>query len=166
MRAPLSLALLLVLQALAGCASPDPAPATGAAPAWSFTDTEGAVHSNATAFGEPAVLFFMASWCSSCKIMTQRLAAVHRDLAPQGLQMFTVSIERSDTPAILEDWKQRYAQPWPHGLDAEAMPRTFGIVAQSSVVVLDAQGRVVQSWGYPGASEAELRAALQRTFTE
>ena len=157
-------AVLLLALALAGCTASPPAwPVASEAPvAWSFVDTEGQRHSNATAAGEPAVLFFLATWCTSCRAMTQRLAAVHAEVR-EDVGFYSVSIEANDDHAALEQWKQQYRQPWPHGRDeGYAMARAFGIVAQSSVVVLDAEGRVVQQWGYPGASEAEVRAAVQR----
>lgn len=162
-RAPLVLPLLVA--ALAGCSSAPPGVAVGAAPAWSFTDTEGAVHSNATAAGHPSLLFFMATWCGSCRATTPALAAVHREFEDRGLQVFSVTVERGDDDAALEAWKAQYHQPWPHGRDPSgAMPRTFEIVAQSSVVVLDAEGRVVQRWGYGQATEPAMRAAVERAF--
>lgn len=193
MRAPL-LALLLLALPLAGCAAPDappapaaptappsppapPAPGTSGAnasappaganatgPWWAFTDTQGAQHTRDTAAGKPTVLFFMASWCGSCRAMTPRLAAVHADYADR-VGFHSVSFDRSDDAASLERWKQQYRQPWPHGVDPGfGMQRTFQIVSQSSVVLLDARGEVAQKWGYPGASEAALREAVERAL--
>lgn len=158
------LALALLAPVLAGCTGPPPAVPPGTAPAWSFTDTAGQVHSNATAAGRPALLFFMATWCGSCRATTPALTALHQDFEG-ALQVFSVTIERGDDDAALEAWKERYRQPWPHGRDPTgAMPRTFQIVAQSSVVVLDPRGAVVQQWGYGQATEAAMRDAVQRAY--
>lgn len=159
------LPLLLLAPALAGCSNAPPGVAVGTAPAWSFTDTEGMLHSNATAAGHPSLLFFMATWCGSCRATTPALKAVHADHAARGLQVFSVTVERGDDDAKLEAWKAQYQQPWPHGRDSTwEMPRTFEIVAQSSVVVLDAEGRVVEKWGYGQATEQAMRAAVERAF--
>ena len=49
--------------------------------------------------------------------------------------------DATDDAASLRAWKERYSQPWPHGVDpAFATQRAFGITSQSSVVVLDPTG--------------------------
>lgn len=160
-----SAAVLVALLLLAGCAETSAPAPSGDTPAWSFTDTEGARHSNATTTGAPVMLFFMASWCPTCKSKAPMLAEVHADLAPRGLQTFSVSFDPEDGPEELRAWKERYAQPWPHGVDPGlSMQRTFGITSQSSVVVLDGEGRVAGTWGYPGPVEGDLRAALDAAF--
>lgn len=163
--------LVVLVVAVAGCASPGPGsssppPAQGAVgPDWSFTDTDGANHSRASAAGEPAVLFFMATWCGSCRANAPRVAAVHEAFADEGLQVFSVGWDPLETAQELEDWKERYHQPWPHGTDPGAkVARAFGIKAQSSLVVVDAAGNPVRTWGYGGASEADLRAAVEEAF--
>lgn len=162
---------MLLTTALAGCASPGPGrstppPAEGTVgPAWSFADTEGRNHSRESVAGKPAVLFFMATWCSTCRSNAPRVAAVTEDFAGDGLQTLSVGWDPLETPEELAAWKQKHAQPWPHGTDPGAnVARAFGITAQSSLVVLDAAGNPVRTWGYGGASEADLRAAVEEAF--
>lgn len=136
---------------------------TGSGPvAWSFADTEGNVHSNATAAGEPALLFFMASWCGTCRGKTPMLARVHADWSHRA-SFYSIAFDGSDNRETLERWKRQNANPWPHGTDAGfAVQRAFGITSQSSVVVIGPDGTIVQKWGYGTADEGGLRAALTR----
>lgn len=173
MRRPLRALALLVLASapLAGCASsperPADAPATASgAPAWSFTDTEGMVHGRDAPPGNATVLFFMATWCSTCRSKAPALAAVHADHAAHGARFYSLDFDPTETPAQIRAWKERFGQPWPHGVDPDlSVQRTFGVTSQSSVVVLDAQGRVVRQWGYGAVTEDGLRAALDQALS-
>lgn len=143
-----------------------PAPPAGSiGPEWSFVDTEGVERSRASTAGGPVVLFFMATWCAACKANAPRVAAVHETFAPQGLQVLSVGWDPLETAAELDAWKERYAQPWPHGTDPGAnVARAFGVTSQSSLVVLDDAGNPVRTWGYGGATEQDLRAAVEEAF--
>ncbi|MEK6985074.1 MAG: TlpA disulfide reductase family protein [Candidatus Thermoplasmatota archaeon] len=174
------LAVLFALALLSGCLGPGagteqpaPAPTTAAdgttttplGPAWSFTDTAGATITRDGNLGHPTVLFFMATWCSTCRSNTPRLATIQDEFAAQGLKSYSLSIEPNDDKADLEDWKARYDNPWPHGNDAGlANAKLFGVTSQSSIVVLDGHGNPVKQWGYGGASESDLRKAVQDAF--
>lgn len=148
---------LAILLMMAGCAGP---PVEGA-PSWSFQDTEGVTHSDAEARGNVTVLFFMATWCGSCRQNAPRLAHVWQDLAPQGLRMYTVSWDPTEGADDLRWWMETYQQPWPHGVDrGSAMAQTFGVTAQSSIVVLRPDGSMERRFDYPGATEDALRAAI------
>lgn len=176
------LALALALVPLAGCAGderppypppeaspsagPPPAAAADAGPDWSFTDTKGVQHSRDSSAGEPVVLFFMATWCSSCRHTAPMLARVHADVAPNGTGFYSIDFDPTESDDDLRAWKEQYAQDWPHGRDPDGdVVRTFGIRTQSSVVVLDTHGRVVQKWGYGQVDEDGLRNALALAAT-
>lgn len=158
--------LALALLALAGCSEQVGAPepprnATGAAPSWSFTDTEGRTHTANGSNANATVLFFMATWCPSCKRTAPALADVHEEYAPRGLRTLSVTVDPSESAGDLERWQAEYAQPWPHGIDATLdMQETFGIRSQSSVVLLDAEGQVARSWGYGQVTASALRGEL------
>lgn len=163
---PLPVLALLLLAPLAGCMGSPTAPAAEGAPAWSFTDTEGAVHARDAPAGNATVLFFMATWCGTCRSKTPMLAKVHDDHAAQGVRFYSLDFDATETPDQLRAWMEQRGQPWPHGVDPGLrIQRTFGVTSQSSVVVLDATGRVVQSWGYGAVTETALRAALDQALS-
>lgn len=167
---PVLAILLLVAPALAGCFASQgdpvlPQPADAAGPAWSLKDTQGVVHARDNASANATILFFMATWCSSCRSKAPLLAEVAAEYAPRGVRTLSVGFDPSESDADLEAWKESYAQPWPHGVDVgQRVARAFGVTSQSSVVVLDAEGVPVQAWGYGRVNGEELRAALERAL--
>lgn len=164
------LAAVLVALLAAGCLSseePEHAGAHAAEPppadpnALWFVDTDGAtqvvwpVSSNAT------VLFFMATWCPTCKEEAPMMASVHEDYAAQGVRFFSLDFDASETNVQIEAWKQKHAQPWPHGVDhGMRIQRAVSATGASSIVALDDVGEIVARWKHGGASEATLRKVL------
>lgn len=136
-------------------------PAASTGPAWRFVDTQGVERSRDTVAGKPAVLFFLATWCSACRSKSAWLDEVAADFP--GATFLSVGQDPTESDAQLEAWAAKYEHAWPHGLDRDrSVQRALGVSAQSSFVVLDERGEIVQKWGYPGASESDLRAALAR----
>jgi len=169
----LALAVLgLVAAPLAGCigqsnsgvpAPIDQDPDAAQGPAWSLRDTMGVTHARETTAGDAVVLFFMATWCGSCRSKAPVLASIERDYAERGVRLFSVGYDPLETDGDLEAWKARHGQPWPHGIDhGQKLQRTFGVTSQSSVVLLDGDGKVVERWGYGQVTEDALRRALDR----
>lgn len=147
-----------------GSTTPTPAePVPG--PSWSFTDTEGASHSRDAPASNATVLFFMATWCSTCRATAPALAEVHTEYADRGVRSYTVSFDPTESDADLRAWKERYQQPWPHGVDdGLAMQKAFKVRSQSTVIVLDGSGNVVKHFGFGQASARNLREALDATL--
>lgn len=175
MRALASAVLTAAL--LAGCAGPlageqPPREGTtrdGAAeekgPAWSFVDTEGVTRSRDAPPGNATVVFFMASWCGTCRSKAPMLADVHHAYADRGVRFFSVSWDSTDDAESLRAWSAARGNPWPHGVDPGlGIQKTFGVTAQSSVLVLDRDGYAVKLWGYGGVTDAGLRAALDEAL--
>jgi peroxiredoxin len=138
---------------------------TEPAPEWSFTDTDVETHSANASSGSPTVIFYMATWCPSCKELTSELGTVHDNYTPRGVDVYSVTVDRGETHDDLENWKTEHDQPWPHGIDEDAqLQQTFGVDSQSSVVVLDEEGYLVDRWGYGEATADEVSATLDETL--
>lgn len=172
MRFPVLLVMALLL---AGCAAPSTPDATTTpgpgdatdgdaqveGPEWAFTSIEGERVSRDEPPRNATVLFFMATWCSSCKSRAPTIADVNADYEPVGVRTFSVTVDPSERAEDLAAWKERYAQPWPHGIDEDLrISRAFGVTSQSSVAVLDADGQLVRLWGYGQVTDAALRSEL------
>lgn len=160
---PFLVALVLLL---AGCAGQGGEPAaSGSAPTWSFTDLDGMVHSRDAPPGNATVLFFMATWCTSCRGKAPMISEVHGDYAARGVRFYSIDVDPTERVESIRAWQRERDQPWPHGVDAGAsVQRAFGVTSQSSVVVLDGSGAVGRSWGYGAVTEEGLRAALDEAL--
>lgn len=160
------LAALVVALFLAGCAEPAP-PATtdGKGPDWSFTAIDGETYSRDAPAANASVLFFMATWCSTCRTKAPVIADVVADYASLGVRVLSVDFDASETADDLRAWQDRYQQPWPHGTDPGLRTqRALDVRTQSSVVVLDADGNVVEHFGYGKVTDAGLRDAIDRAL--
>ena len=159
-------ATVVAMLALAGCAEPSPTPsADGKGPDWSFTAIDGETHSRDAPAANATVLFFMATWCGSCRVTAPVLAGVAPEYEAIGVRMLSVDFDASETAEDLRAWQDRYHQPWPHGTDPGLRTqRALDVRSQSSVVVLDADGNVVEHFGYGKVTDAGLRDALARAL--
>ena len=159
-------ALVLAVLLLAGCAQPAPSGPPADAPEWSFTSTQGETFTRDAPARNATILFFMATWCSSCRVKAPVVAEVANESAARGALTLSVGFDPTETPADLAAWQERYHQGWPHGVDVgQRVQRALGVTSQSSVVVLDAKGRVVESWGYGLVTAPALRAAVDRALS-
>lgn len=162
-------AALLVALVIAGCAgetgpSP-PAVEPDRGPEWSLAAIDGATYTRDDPPANATVLFFMATWCSSCRATAPVIAEAADAFGARGVRTLSVGFDPSESNEDLAAWQARYDQPWPHGIDAGAqLQRLFGVTSQSSVVVLDANGNLVESWGYGRVTEDALTAALERAL--
>lgn len=161
MRRALAAALLVAASAVGCLSEGGETPQTEPAPEWSFTDLDGETHDGESTRGDPVVLFFMATWCPSCQEKTDDLAAVHEEHAADGVQVFSLTVDGTETEEDLRNWKREHNQTWPHGIDeGTEVARTFGVDSQSSVVVLDDEGRLAERWGYGEATADEIDRVL------
>lgn len=107
----------------------------------------------------------MATWCGTCASKAPVLADVASDYAARGVRTYSVTFDPSEDDADLRAWMEKHGQAWPHGVDKGlAMQRAFGVKSQSEVVVLDADGEVVEHFGYGRVTDANLRAALDEAL--
>lgn len=147
---------------LAGCAAPTPdAPAS-----WSLTTIDGDIITSGTPERNATILFFMATWCSSCRSKAPVIAEAHADYAPRGVATYSVDFDPTETAEDIRAWQERYAQPWPHGLDPDReLQRGFGVRTQSTVLVLDGDGKTVRAFGYGEVTSPQLREALEEALS-
>lgn len=159
-------AAILASIVLAGCAQPSaPATSEGKGPDWSFTAIDGATYSRDSPEANATVLFFMATWCGTCRTKAPVIAEVAADYANESVRVLSVDFDASETAEDLRAWQERYQQPWPHGIDRGLRTqRALDVRSQSTVVVLDADGNVVEHFGYGKVTGAGLREALDRAL--
>jgi cytochrome oxidase Cu insertion factor (SCO1/SenC/PrrC family) len=98
--------------------------------------------------GKPTVLYFMASWCSSCTYGESQLRQAQSRL---GSRVNLVSIDVDpvhDTPAALAAFERQYGGEWPHVLDAgQRLVSAFGIRSLDTTLILNPGGTIVYEGG-------------------
>ncbi len=97
----------------------------------------------ATWRGQVVVLNVWGSWCHPCQQEAPDLAAISRDLAPQGVRF--LGLDERDTPGAAVAFQQRYGVGYPSISDDDgglvARIRQLPVAAVPTTLLLDRQGR-------------------------
>ncbi len=119
---------------------------------------EGRPFSGASLAGKPVVLWFWAPWCPTCRSQIPQV----QDLAARyGDRVGVVGVGSLDDRSAIEAFADDVPEPTQLADVDGSVWRHFGVIEQSSFVLLDAKGAVVLEAGYGGADDlADQVAAL------
>lgn len=85
---------------------------------------------------------FWASWCAPCRKEIPNLKSCYADFKGKGLEIISVSIDRSDAA-----WKKALAEeqlPWPNGIDREGIADAYKVRAIPAMFLVDVKtGKIV-----------------------
>jgi thiol-disulfide isomerase/thioredoxin len=158
--------------ALVGGGSAGPAASGHAlAPSGSFTTTVGATETVSSLRGQPTLLWFVTTWCSSCQAGTQAMSAQIPTLAAHHVRV--VELELSGDlgqpgPAISDFARQlaghRYHDPdWTFGTASAALTQTYDPDEYLDVYYLiDAAGHITYANSSPAATMNQLLGAVAK----
>lgn len=98
--------------------------------------------------GKPTVLYFMASWCSSCTYGQSQLRQVHQQFGNR-VNLVTVDVDPvQDTPAALAAFNRQWGGNWPQVLDTgQRLVAAYGIRSLDTMVILNGKGTIVYDGG-------------------
>ncbi|GAA1505650.1 hypothetical protein GCM10009677_42580 [Sphaerisporangium rubeum] len=139
---------------LAGCGTParDAAPAGDAAPApaatastgvydFSVATLDGGTFEGRGLAGRPAVLWFWAPWCPTCLGQAKQVNALAAGYAGKANVVGVAGLD--EVPAMHEFVRMAKLSGFPQLADEQGLVwKRFGMTAQSTFVVLDADGKV------------------------
>jgi thiol-disulfide isomerase/thioredoxin len=91
--------------------------------------------------GHVTLVDFWATWCPPCVAAIPHLAALHRDLAPRGLQTLSVNVE-PDNPDGVRIFARERQLPFGVWLDHGNAQSAFRVSTFPTVFLVDAQGTV------------------------
>jgi cytochrome c biogenesis protein CcdA/cytochrome oxidase Cu insertion factor (SCO1/SenC/PrrC family) len=116
------------------------------APDIAFTDLDGDDVSISDFKGKVVVLDMMATWCPSCREGMADLVEVN-DRYGDSIEMITIDIDLTETPAQLRDYQREYEADWRFAMDNEAQDflTEFNVKTIPKIVVIDIHGDVVFS---------------------
>ena len=108
--------------------------------------------------GKPAVLWFWAPWCPTCRGQIEGVSAL---VDEYGDEVNFVGVGSLDEAAAIEGFAADVPADLPHLLDPDGeVWRHFGVVEQSTYVVLDADSTVVSEGYLDDAELADLVSGL------
>ena len=120
------------------------------------TTVDGRAFDGASLAGKPALFWFWAPWCPTCRGQIDQVQGIARDFEGKVSVIGVGSLD--DAKAI-----SRFADDAPgmtHLSDASGeVFRHFRVVQQSSFVLLDADGRMAYEVGYGGSDDLADRVA-------
>lgn len=124
--------------------------------AFTATTLDGKMFDGASLAGKPVVLWFWAPWCSTCRAQSPNVSALAEKYAGK---VAVVGVGGLDSAGSIEDVAEQIPYVT-HLVDEEgSVWRHFGVTAQSSYTVIDAQGK---SLGHGYLDDAELNDLVAR----
>jgi thiol-disulfide isomerase/thioredoxin len=159
--------------AASGAGSPSAAAASSnqAAPDGSFTTTQGATDTIASLHGQPTLLWFVTTWCSSCQAGTQAMSAEIPTLAARHVRVVELELYGDlgqPGPAIGDFARQlagsRLHDPdWTFGTASPALTQAYDPDRYLDIYYLiDAAGRIAYANSSPAATMSQLLSAAAR----
>lgn len=149
----------------AGAAVPQPG---RSAPAGTFTTLAGKTVDIASLRGQPTLVWFVSTWCSSCQAGTQTMAQNLAKLHADGVRVDEVELYRDlgqSGPSLSSFAKSlagaAYGNPdWTFGTSSAALTRTYDPQSYLDIYyLLNAKGQITYVNGSPGATMPQLLAA-------
>jgi len=135
------------------------------APSFKVTTESGRTITATDFGGKLLVLNFWASWCPPCVEETPSLDAFTREMAPEGVVVLGVSIDKNE--AMYKRFLERFRPSYEVSRDADAdISSSYGTFVFPETYIIDRSGKVVQKIiGEPEKgdwTDPELLARIRR----
>lgn len=108
--------------------------------AWEFGLSDGSSLALNDLSGKIILVDLMATWCTYCITQNSILESIY-DTLNGSLVILSLTIDRSETAAMMDDYKTDKGLPWGHGLDTGAsFTNYFSITSVPTLVLIDGNG--------------------------
>lgn len=148
------IAMALLLLACSGGA-PDESSADASVQGYPPMDSAGLDAYLAGHAGKPAILFFWTTWCPSCK---QQIPEMEQLRAARGDEVTVFSVSLDEKVEALDAFFKGRERTLPVFFGDQALAARFDVEAIPTLVVFDAQGKLVMS--RPGVFPLPMLQAL------
>jgi thiol-disulfide isomerase/thioredoxin len=147
-----------------------------AAPEGSFTTTQGATRTIASLSGQPTLLWFVTTWCSSCQAGTQAMASeIVGRLAERHVRV--VEVENAEdlgqAGPSMPSFVSQLAGPqarnpdWTFGVASSALTKTYNPEGSLDIYyLLDAGRRIAYINSSPAATKAQLLREAEKVSSQ
>jgi len=116
---------------------------------------DGKIFDLATADGDVVVIFFMASWCTTCVPEARALKELHASYRKRGLQVLVVDIDPRSTERALARFRaiaNKGEYLW--ALDTQqTIVRSYGVRTLDATIIIDREGRIAYRDAFPTGFE-------------
>ena len=128
-------------------------------PDWNMTLSDSSVASLHDFRGQVVIIDLMATWCSSCETQIGYLKSF-QELRTSGIKIITLSVDISETPSMMADYKVDHEFDWDCGLEESSSFSSYLDVEYiPTIAVIDSEGYL--RWVHEGTwSASSMNAAL------
>ena len=164
----LGLPLFLLLAGCTAEAREVPAVVGQPAPSYAAPNLAGDTVSLADLRGKVVLLNVWATWCPPCREEMPGLEALHQELAPQGLRVVGVSIDRAGAGPELSSFLQENNVSFTilHDRD-ERVTRVFRTAGVPETFLIAADGTLLNRWiGKIDPASQSVRAPIERALRQ
>jgi thiol-disulfide isomerase/thioredoxin len=115
--------------------------------------------------GKPFVLYFFATWCTTCRAEFRTLKDVYPRYADR-VNFVAVGIDPGEGPEALRAYQEGNGYPWTVALGDREVLERFNVISTSVKYAIDRQGTIAFQRGYgvedAGSWERVFEGLLQR----
>ncbi len=107
---------------------------------WKFAMADGTTLSISELSGTVILVDLMATWCDSCTDQNAYLETVYDTLAGS-LVIISLSVDNSETAAMMADYQSDKGLPWAHGRDTNSsFTNYFEVTSIPTLILIDGDG--------------------------
>jgi len=110
--------------------------------------------------GKTVLIQYWATWCEPCKADFAELRRLHERYNKEGFEIVSVSLDEMREPVA--EYLQQNRLPWTHlfaegGLESSPLAAQLGVIALPTLIMIDADGKVIDRGMSLTQVERELR---------